>query len=133
MDNSDAHMLSTFVSQQQGIPTTEPNKDDFTVLRDFMQAGKVTPVINRSYKSSEAPDGLLHVRWGHWRNRSDPIPFALAEYNAGARPRAALGREGTANRGRARHLSHQHRLRWHRKHVDPIMSRYDFYKRRGRM
>src|SRR5439155_16090716 len=42
-----ALMLSRFVSQDMGMLMAKVNKDDLTILRDLIQAGKVTPVIDR--------------------------------------------------------------------------------------
>src|SRR5256884_1152202 len=41
------------------------NKPDIAVLRDLLQARKVTPVIDRRYKLSEVPDALRYLGEGH--------------------------------------------------------------------
>src|SRR2546427_2094322 len=41
------------------------NKPDMAVLRDLLQARKVTPVIDRRYKLSEVPDALRYLGEGH--------------------------------------------------------------------
>ncbi|MFN2476151.1 MAG: lytic transglycosylase domain-containing protein [Chthoniobacterales bacterium] len=70
---------------------------------------------------------------GHWRNQQDPVPFALAEYNAGAsRAQRWAGGDNEA-------VVPPDKFRdsidfpGTRKYVDTIMARLDFYKRRGRM
>src|SRR5436190_8990388 len=45
-----ASLLSRFVDQKFVRYVTTLNKDDLTVLSDLMQSGKVTPVIDRTYK-----------------------------------------------------------------------------------
>jgi soluble lytic murein transglycosylase len=68
-----------------------------------------------------------------WRHQSDPVPFALAEYNAGAS--RALRWAG----GRSTMPIPPEEFRANmdfpgtRAYIDSIMARRDFYKRRGRM
>ena len=47
----------------------ELNKKDLTVLADLMQSGKVTPVIDRTYKLSQVPDALRYLEKGHARGK----------------------------------------------------------------
>ena len=44
-------------------------KEDLTILRDLMQAGKVTPVIDRTYKLSEASQAIRYLEEGHARGK----------------------------------------------------------------
>jgi len=44
-----AYFVSPFVSQKLIFMLAQANKDDLNVLRDLMQAGKLTPVIDRRY------------------------------------------------------------------------------------
>ena len=44
-------------------------KEDLTILRDLMQAGKVTPVIDRTYKLSETSEALRYLETGHARGK----------------------------------------------------------------
>jgi soluble lytic murein transglycosylase len=81
----------------------------------------------------EAGTWYLRRAVEHWQNQSDPIPFALAEYNAGAsRAQRWAGGEDAksipANTFRA-----NIDFPGTRKYVDSIIARYEFYKRRGRM
>ncbi|HEY2397145.1 MAG TPA: NAD(P)-dependent alcohol dehydrogenase [Rudaea sp.] len=64
-----AKMLSPFISQKFGMMLAELNPDDLTTLRDLMQAGKITPVIDRTYKLSEVPDALRYLERGHARGK----------------------------------------------------------------
>jgi soluble lytic murein transglycosylase len=81
----------------------------------------------------EAGAWYLHRAFEHWETQSDPMPFALAEYNAGAsRAQRWSGGDDAAA------VSAQTFLRnidfpGTRKYVDSIVERYQFYKRRGRM
>jgi len=62
-------MLSPFVSQKFGMMLAKLNKDDLATLGTLMQSGKVTPVIDRRYKLSEAPEALRYVEAGHARGK----------------------------------------------------------------
>ena len=45
------------------------NKADMVVLRDLLEAGKVTPVIDRRYELSEIADALRYLGEGHARGK----------------------------------------------------------------
>jgi NADPH:quinone reductase-like Zn-dependent oxidoreductase len=61
--------LSPFVSQKMGMILAAVNGDDLVVLSDLMQAGKVTPVIDRRYTLSEVPDAVRYLEQGHARGK----------------------------------------------------------------
>jgi NADPH:quinone reductase-like Zn-dependent oxidoreductase len=42
-------------------------RDDLVVLHDLLEAGKVTPVIDRRYELSEAPEAFRYLGEGHAR------------------------------------------------------------------
>jgi NADPH:quinone reductase-like Zn-dependent oxidoreductase len=65
----DAFLLSRFVSQDMTMFLAELNKEDLTILRDLMQAGKVTPVIDRRYPLSEVPEAIRYLEAGHARGK----------------------------------------------------------------
>jgi len=60
-----AKLLSRFVSQEVGMFLARLNKEDLTLLGDFIQAGKVKPVIDRRYKLSEVPAAIRYLEAGH--------------------------------------------------------------------
>ena len=64
-----AKLLSAFVSQDMTEVLSDLNKQDLTILADLMQAGKVTPVIERRYKLSEVPEAIRYVEEGHARGK----------------------------------------------------------------
>jgi soluble lytic murein transglycosylase len=68
----------------------------------------------------------------HWEQQPDPIPFALAEYNAGASrvQRWAGGETATPS---AQEFLANIDFRGTRSYIESVMSRYEFYKRRGYM
>ena len=84
-------------------------------------------------KNLEAGAWYLQRAWQHWEQEPDPLPFALAEYNAGASraQRWAGGEQAPAMTAKA-FLSNIDFPNT-RKYVDSIIARYQFYKRRGRL
>jgi NADPH:quinone reductase-like Zn-dependent oxidoreductase len=64
-----ALMLSPFVSQKFAPLLAELNKEDLTILRDLMQAGKMTPVIDRRYRLNEVPAAIRYLEQGHARGK----------------------------------------------------------------
>jgi soluble lytic murein transglycosylase len=81
----------------------------------------------------EAGTWYLQRALKHWEQQPDPLPFALAEYNAGASraQRWAGGPAGSVMR--AEDFLQNIDFPGTRKYVDSILERYRFYKRRGRM
>jgi NADPH:quinone reductase-like Zn-dependent oxidoreductase len=61
--------LSRFVNQKFVMYLAKLNKEDLTILRDLMQAGKVTPVIDRRYPLSEVPEAIRYLEEGHARGK----------------------------------------------------------------
>jgi len=63
-------LISPFVSQKMGMMMADLNQKDLTILADLMQSGKVTPVIDRTYKSlSEVPEAIKYLEQGHARGK----------------------------------------------------------------
>ena len=61
-------MLASIVVRQQASPTVKTqNHDDLVALKGLVEAGKVTPVIDRTYPLTEAPIAIGHVAAGHAR------------------------------------------------------------------
>jgi soluble lytic murein transglycosylase len=69
----------------------------------------------------------------HWEQQPDPIPFALAEYNAGASRVQRWAGGGTAPAISPKDFLANIDFRGTRNYVDSVIARYHFYKRRGRM
>ncbi len=81
----------------------------------------------------EAGTWYLRRALNHWQIQPDPLPFALAEYNAGAsRAQRWVGQSETAPISRKAFLR---RIDFPgtRKYAESIIERYEFYRRRGRM
>jgi len=45
------------------------NKEDLAVLRDLLDAGKVTPVIDRVYPLSDVAEAMRYLETGHARGK----------------------------------------------------------------
>lgn len=61
--------LSWFVSQRFSVFGAKLSKDDLAIMADLMQAGKVTPVIDRCYGLSEVPEAIRYLEQGHARGK----------------------------------------------------------------
>jgi NADPH:quinone reductase-like Zn-dependent oxidoreductase len=64
-----AVVLSRFVHQKLRPFLAHLRKDDLIVLREFLEAGKVTPVIDRSYRLSDVPEAIRYLEEGHARGK----------------------------------------------------------------
>jgi len=65
-----------------------------------------------------------------WQNETDPFPYALAEYNAGAsRVQRWVGVDGTSTSEFLGNID----FPTTRNYIESILNRYAFYKKRGRM
>ncbi len=64
-----ALLLSPFMSQKFVMFMADLNQKDLNALGDLMRAGKVTPVIDRHYKLSEAPEAIRYLEQGHARGK----------------------------------------------------------------
>jgi NADPH:quinone reductase-like Zn-dependent oxidoreductase len=54
-----------FVSQTVVPYMTKRSRDDLVFLRELIEAGKVTPVIDRRYPLSEVPEAIRYLEQGH--------------------------------------------------------------------
>jgi NADPH:quinone reductase and related Zn-dependent oxidoreductases len=64
-----AYVRSRFVSQKFIAYIAQFNKQDMTFLADLMQSGKITPVIDRTYKLNQTADALRYLEQGHARGK----------------------------------------------------------------
>jgi NADPH:quinone reductase-like Zn-dependent oxidoreductase len=56
--NLRAVALSRVVDQRLRMLSSKPRHEDLEVLRELLEAGKVTPVIGRSYPLGEVPEAM---------------------------------------------------------------------------
>jgi len=61
--------LSPFVSQRMASFTVKPNREDLQLLGRLIEAGTVTPVIDRTYSLSEVPEAIRYLEEGHARGK----------------------------------------------------------------
>lgn len=64
-----AFVRSAFVRQQGRPFVSTPKSEDLVVLKELVETGKVTPVIDRTYPLSETPEALEYVGKGHARGK----------------------------------------------------------------
>jgi NADPH:quinone reductase-like Zn-dependent oxidoreductase len=62
-------LVSLFVSQRLGGLVSKEKKVDLEALAELIEAGKVTPVIDRTYPLVEAPEAIRHLEQGHPRGK----------------------------------------------------------------
>ncbi len=105
--------------------------------REWAKENKV-----ENFQAEELFDPSVNVQAGtwylaralaHWREQIDPVPFALAEYNAGASRAQRWAGGSSAGVLPPDEFRANIDFPGTRKYVDLIMERQAFYKRRGRM
>jgi NADPH:quinone reductase-like Zn-dependent oxidoreductase len=60
-----AVMLSRFVGQRLRMLASKPRQEDLQTLQELIEAGKVTPVIDRTYPLREVPEAIRYLVEGH--------------------------------------------------------------------
>jgi NADPH:quinone reductase-like Zn-dependent oxidoreductase len=64
-----AAVLSPFVSQKLGSFLAKANQEDLQFLKELIEAGKLMPVIDRTYPLSEVPEAIRYLEEGHARGK----------------------------------------------------------------
>jgi NADPH:quinone reductase-like Zn-dependent oxidoreductase len=64
-----ARGLSSFTNQKFAQYMTKMSKPDLIMLGELIQAGKVSPAIERTYKLNDAPEALRQLDGGHARGK----------------------------------------------------------------
>jgi NADPH:quinone reductase-like Zn-dependent oxidoreductase len=64
-----APVWSRLVSQKLAMVLAKPNQKDLTVVRDLMEAGKATPVIDKRYRLTGVPEAIRYLEQGHARGK----------------------------------------------------------------
>jgi NADPH:quinone reductase-like Zn-dependent oxidoreductase len=62
-------VLSPFVRQDMRMFLADMNRDDLAVLGDMIEAGKLTPIIDRRYLLREVPEAFRYLEQGHARGK----------------------------------------------------------------
>jgi NADPH:quinone reductase-like Zn-dependent oxidoreductase len=64
-----AMLMRRFVSQTVVSYLAKRSNDDLVLVKELIEAGKVTPVIDKSYPLSEVPDAIRYLEQGHARGK----------------------------------------------------------------
>ena len=64
-----ARAMSPFVGQKMTNFLERPNAEDLLVLKELIEAGKVTPVIGARYPLSDVPTAMRELGTGHGRGK----------------------------------------------------------------
>ena len=62
-------LLSPVVSQRLTVFLAQQRRDDLAFLRDLIEAGKLTPVIDTTYPLSAVAQAMAHLETGHARGK----------------------------------------------------------------
>jgi NADPH:quinone reductase-like Zn-dependent oxidoreductase len=65
-----AMVLFPFVSQRLALFEAKQSGDDLRLLQELIEAGKIAPVIDRTYQLSEMPEAVRYLETGHAEGRS---------------------------------------------------------------
>jgi NADPH:quinone reductase-like Zn-dependent oxidoreductase len=64
-----APLLSALVRQRLRPLVSKERRADLLVLKELIEAGKVTPVIDRTYPLGEVPEAIRYLEEGHARGK----------------------------------------------------------------
>jgi NADPH:quinone reductase-like Zn-dependent oxidoreductase len=64
-----APLLSPFLGQRLRSLVATERKEDLEFLKGLIEAGKVTPVVDRTFPLSEVPEAIRYLRAGHARGK----------------------------------------------------------------
>ncbi|MFF4350439.1 NAD(P)-dependent alcohol dehydrogenase [Streptomyces sp. NPDC001530] len=64
-----AHLLSPFVGQTLGTFVSPENAGDLMALRELIESGKITPVVDRTYPLGEVAAAIRHMLEGQTRGK----------------------------------------------------------------
>jgi NADPH:quinone reductase-like Zn-dependent oxidoreductase len=67
--NLRAPVLSRFIGQRLRMLASKPNQDDLQVLRELIEAGKLRPLVGRTYPLGEVPEAMRALEAGKTRGK----------------------------------------------------------------
>jgi NADPH:quinone reductase-like Zn-dependent oxidoreductase len=62
-------VLSVLMRQQGSMYFASPNHKDLVVLKDLIESGKITPVIDRTYPLNKTSEAFRYLEKGHARGK----------------------------------------------------------------
>ena len=62
-------MLSRFVGQKLSTFVSSENHKDMIALKELIESGKLTPVIDRTYPLSEVPEAICYLEGGNTQGK----------------------------------------------------------------
>jgi NADPH:quinone reductase-like Zn-dependent oxidoreductase len=68
--NLRAVALSRFVGQRLRMLSSTPRRDDLETLRELLEAGKVTPLLDRTFPLDQVPEAMAHLLRGGGRGKT---------------------------------------------------------------
>jgi NADPH:quinone reductase-like Zn-dependent oxidoreductase len=67
--NLRAPLVSRFIGQRLRMLSSKPNQDDLRVLRELIEAGKLRPLVGRTYPLGEVPEAMRALEAGKTRGK----------------------------------------------------------------
>jgi NADPH:quinone reductase-like Zn-dependent oxidoreductase len=67
--NLRAPVLSRFIGQRLRMLASKPNQEDLQVLRELIEAGKLRPLVGRTYPLGEVPEAMRALEAGKTRGK----------------------------------------------------------------
>jgi NADPH:quinone reductase-like Zn-dependent oxidoreductase len=67
--NLRAPLMSRFVGQRLRMLASKPNQEDLQVLRELIEAGKLRPLVGRTYPLGEVPEAMRALEEGKTRGK----------------------------------------------------------------
>jgi NADPH:quinone reductase-like Zn-dependent oxidoreductase len=64
-----AFFLSLFVRRQGRPYISTPKREDLMILKELLEGGKITPVLDRTFPLSDVPDALRYLEKGHAKGK----------------------------------------------------------------
>jgi len=64
-----AFLLSPFMRQQGSPFVAKPNNKDLVILKELIESGKITPVMDKTYPLSDTPEAFRYLEEEHARGK----------------------------------------------------------------
>jgi NADPH:quinone reductase-like Zn-dependent oxidoreductase len=62
-------IMSVTGSKKMGYLSMKQNKEDLVFVKDLLEGGEITPIIDRTYPLSEVPEAIRYLEEGHARGK----------------------------------------------------------------